>query len=127
MNAWPENELREIVESDDLHITPFREDNETYGAPTWIWSVQVDDDLYVRAYNGQNSSWHQAAVRENAGRIEAAGMTKEVTFEPADGPINDRIDKAYREKYDGSQYLESMVSERARSATVKILPCETSG
>jgi hypothetical protein len=25
------------------------------------------------------------------GRIIAAGMTEEVTFEPVDGPINDRI------------------------------------
>lgn len=71
MNAWPEDELSEIVESDDLHIAPFREDGETYGTPTWIWSVRVDDDLYVRAYNGQDSSWYQAAVRENAGLTPA--------------------------------------------------------
>jgi hypothetical protein len=51
----------------------------TYGTPTWIWSVAVDDALYVRTYNGQNSRWHQAAVRQKAGRIIAAGMTKEVT------------------------------------------------
>lgn len=80
----------------------------------------------MRAYNGQNSSWYQAAVRENAGRIEAAGMTKEVTFEPDDGSINNRIDEAYCEKYEESQYLESIISERARSATVKIIPRETS-
>lgn len=67
MNAWPEDELNEIAESDDLHVAPFREDGETYGTPTWIWSVRVDDALYVRAYSGQESSWYQAAVRENAG------------------------------------------------------------
>jgi hypothetical protein len=32
-------------------------------------------------------------------RIIAAGMTKEVTFEPVYGPINNRIDDAYRAKY----------------------------
>lgn len=126
MNTWQEDELRAIAESDDFHVAPFREDGETYGTPTWIWSVRVDDALYARAYNGQDSSWYQAAVRENAGRIEAAGMTKEVTFEPVDGPVLDRIDDAYREKYEGSQYLESMISERARSATVKVMPRETS-
>ena len=52
----------------------------------------------MRAYNGQNSRWYQAAVRQKAGRITAAGMTKEVTFEPVDGPINDRIDDAYRDE-----------------------------
>ncbi|WP_423746112.1 DUF2255 family protein (plasmid) [Haladaptatus sp. SPP-AMP-3] len=77
MTARPDDELSEISEPDDPHIAPFREDGETCGTPTWIWSVRVDDALYVRAYNGQDSSWHRAAVRENAGRIEAAGMTRE--------------------------------------------------
>ena len=122
MSTWSEDELSEIAESNDLHIAPFREDGETYGTPTWIWSVRVDDALYVRAYNGQDSSWYQAAVRENAGRIEAAGMTKEVTFEQVDGSINDRIDDAYRGKYEDSSYLDSMISERARSATMKVMP-----
>ncbi|CQH64739.1 maltose O-acetyltransferase (plasmid) [Halobacterium hubeiense] len=123
MNQWPEDELTEIVESDDLHIAPFREDGETYGTPTWIWSVAVEGDLYVRAYNGQDSSWYQAAVRENAGRIEAAGTTKDVSFESVeDEELNDRIDDAYRTKYEGSPYLDSMISERARSATVRVRP-----
>ncbi len=69
-----------------LHISPFREDGVTYGTPTWIWSVAVDDALHVRGYNGQRSRWYQAAVRQRAGRIVAAAMTREVTFEPADGP-----------------------------------------
>lgn len=125
MNTWPEDELNEIAESDDLHVAPFREDGETYGTPTWIWSVRVDDALYMRAYNGQDSSWYQAAVRENAGRIEAAGMTEEVIFEPADGSINDRINDAYREKYEGSSYLSAIISERARSATVEVMPRDT--
>jgi hypothetical protein len=79
----------------------------------------------VRAYNGQDSSWYQAAVRESAGRIEAAGMTKEVTFEPVDGLINDHIDDAYRKKYEGSSYLSAMISEHACSATIKVMPRDT--
>jgi hypothetical protein len=127
MSTWSKNELREITETDDLRISPFREDEKTYGTPTWIWSVGVDDALYVRAYNGQNSRWYQAAMREKAGRITAAGMTKEVTFEPVEGDINDRIDDAYRAKYKGSPYLKPMVSLRARSATVKVMPREITG
>jgi hypothetical protein len=107
---------------DDLHIAPFREDGVTCGTLTWIWSVVVGDMLYVRAYNGQNSRWYQAAVRQKAGRINAAGMRKEVTFEPVDGPINDLIEDAFRAKYRGSPYLGSMISARARSATVKVMP-----
>lgn len=119
---WPANELRRIVETDDLHISPFREDGATYGTPTWIWSVAVDGVLYVRGYNGQESRWYQAAIRQKAGRIRAAGMTKDVVFEPVDGPINDQIDEAYRAKYGGSPYLKPMIGARARAATVRVLP-----
>jgi hypothetical protein len=82
----------------------------------------VDDALYVRAYNGQKSRWYQAAMRQKAGRITVAEITKEVRFEPVDGPINDRIDAAYRAKYKGSPYLDPMTGARARSATAKINP-----
>ena len=122
--TWSKDELQKIAEADDLHISPFREDGVTYGTPTWIWSVAVYGALYVRAYNGRESRWYEAAVRQKAGRISAAGMTREVTFEPVEGPINDRIDDAYRAKYRGSPYLDPMIGARARSATVKVIPRE---
>jgi hypothetical protein len=129
MTAWSKNELHKIAEADDLHIAPFRADGVTYGTPTWIWSVAVDDALYVRGYNGQKSRWYQAAVRQKAGRIIAAGMTREVTFEPVEGPgndtTNDRIDLAYRAKYKSSPYLKPMIGTRARAATVRITPRES--
>jgi len=125
MTTWPEDDLRKIAEADDLHISPFRDDGKTYGTPTWIWSVAVDGALYVRGYSGQKSRWYQAAIRQKAGRIMAASVTKEVGFEPVDGPINDRIDDAYRAKYHGSPYLSPMIGARARSATVKVTPRET--
>jgi hypothetical protein len=122
MTRWSKDELRKIAEADDLHISPFREDRVTYGTPTWIWSVAVDDVLYVRGYNGLKSRWYQAAVQQKAGRIIAAGMTEEVSFEPVNEPINDRIDDACRTKYQNSPYLSPMISARARSATVKVTP-----
>ena len=122
MSTWSKDELRRVASADDLHISPFREDGVTYGTPTWVWSVAVGDSLYVRAYNGQDSSWYRAALRQKAGRITAAGMTKEVTFEPVEGPVKDHIDDAYREKYKGSPYLAPMIGARARSATVKVTP-----
>jgi hypothetical protein len=120
--AWSREDMRRIAESDDLHISPFREDGSTYGTPTWIWSVVVDGGLYVRAYNGADSRWYRAAMKQKAGRIIVADMTKEVTFEPVGGPINDRIDDAYSVKYRGSPYLQPMISDRARAATVRIIP-----
>ncbi len=125
MTTWSRDELRRIAETDDLYVAPFREDGRTYGTPTWIWSVAVDGDLYVRAYNGTSSRWYQAALRQRAGRITAAGMTKEVTFAPVESvgdAIRRRIDDAYRAKYAGSPYLASMIGTRARAATVQITP-----
>lgn len=122
MTEWSKEELGKIAVTDDLHIAPFREDGVTYGTPTWIWSVAVDDALYARGYNGQSSRWYQAAVQRKAGQIIAAGITKEVAFEPAIGAINDRIDEAYKAKYQRSPYLKPMIGTRARSATVKIMP-----
>ena len=125
MSTWTEDDLRRIADTDDLHISPFREDGVTYGTPTWIWSVAVGGALYVRAYNGRNSRWYRAAVRQKAGRITAAGMTKEVTFEPVNSKTHDLIDEGYRRKYRDSPYLEPMISARARAATIRITPRET--
>ena len=122
MIIWTKDELKRIAGTDDLHISPFREDGKTYGTPTWIWSVVVDGDLYVRAYNGRDSRWYRAAMHQHAGRITAAGITKEVAFEPVNGAIQDRIDDAYRAKYKDSEYLQPMIGTRARSATVKVTP-----
>ncbi len=69
--TWPKEQLQSMAQTDDLHISPFREDGKTYGTPTWIWSVVVDDQLYVRAYNGQSFRWYQAAMQQEAGRITA--------------------------------------------------------
>ena len=125
MTAWSNDERRSIAQAGDLHSSPFREDGMTYGTPTWIRSVAVGDALYVRAYKGQDSRWYQAAVRQKAGRITAAGMTKEVIFGPVEGPVDDRIDDAYGAKYRSSSYLSPMISAPARSATVKVMPRET--
>jgi hypothetical protein len=127
MAKWTKDELANIAVADDLHISPFRDDGVTYGTPTWIWSVVIDGELYVRAYNGQDSRWYLAALRQKAGRIMVAGITKEVSFERVDGPVNDRIDDAYRAKYERSPYLVPMIAAKARSATVKIHPRVTKG
>jgi hypothetical protein len=116
MTSWSKDELAAIAASDDLHVSPLRDDGVTYGTPTWIWSVVVDGDLYVRAYNGQ-------ALRQRGGRIRVAGMTRDVSFEPAADALNDRVDDAYGIKYRNSRYLNSMTSRQARYATVKIFLC----
>jgi hypothetical protein len=122
MGKWAKDRLQQITSSDDLHIAPFREDGVTLGTPTWIWSVVVDGELYVRAYNGTSSRWYQAASKQKAGQVTVAGQTTDVSFEQVTGEINDRIDAAYDAKYSSSPYLKPMIGDRARAATVRISP-----
>jgi len=42
-----------------------------------------------------------------------------------DGPINYRVDDAYRAKYKGSPYLAPMIGARARSAIIRVIPQKT--
>lgn len=119
---WPNDVLTTIDAADDLHISPLREDGETFGTPTWIWAVVVDGDLFVRGYNGVGSRWFQAALARPDGRIRAAGSVHEVTFDPAPSELTDRVDAAYRAKYAPSPYLPPMISARARAAGIRIRP-----
>lgn len=59
-------------------------------------------------------------MKNKTGRITAAGETLDVTFEPVSGPINDRIDDAYRAKYPDSDFLEPRIVDKVRAATVRI-------
>ena len=122
MTEWTADELAAIAGADDLHIAPLRPDGVTFGTPTWIWSVAVDGGLYVRAYNGVQSRWYQAALTQGAGRITAAGLTRQVRFESVTGPVNDHIDAAYHAKYAASPYLPAMIATRTRAATIRITP-----
>ncbi|MEO8735243.1 MAG: DUF2255 family protein [Edaphobacter sp.] len=63
MTTWKQDEITKIAASDDLHVSPFREDGKTYGTPTWIWPVVVDGKLYIRPYNGVSSRWYKAAMQ----------------------------------------------------------------
>jgi len=123
MANWTSHELQAMGAADDLHVSPFRDDGATYGTPTWIWSVVVGPDLFVRAYYGLRSRWYQAALSQKAGRVTVAGMTRDVAFDPvATAALSDAIDDAYRRKYAGSQYLGHMIAAGSRAATMKITP-----
>ncbi|MFB8440034.1 DUF2255 family protein [Streptomyces niveus] len=122
MNSWSQTQLRVIAENTDLFVSPFREDGTTYGTPTQTWALVVDGDVYVRAVNGRQSSWYQAAISQKAGRVRVAGKYYEVTFEPADSGVDTAVDAAYEEKYPGSSAVPIMQGEGPKSATVRISP-----
>ena len=122
MNSWNEDDLWAIAESHDLCISPFREDGTTYGTPTLVWPLVVDGEVYVRAANGQQSSWYAAALNQKAGRIRVGGKDYEVTFEPGGNETAAAIDAAYEAKYNGSSAVPIMQGAGPKSATVRISP-----
>lgn len=122
--SWTRDDLKCVMDNDDLHIAPYRPDGATPGTPTWIWAVVVDGELYVRAYNGQNSRWYRAAKEQGMGQISLAGTTRDVAFKPLTGSddFQVRIDDAYHTRYAGSPYLDHMVGAASRTATLRITP-----
>ena len=114
-----------FAQADDFHIAPYRADGTTPGTLTWIWSVVVDGDLYMRAWNGQQSRWYNAAKNQGAGKIMIAGNEYTVAFElvPVTGheALQYEIDAAYRKKYAGSQYMPPMIADGPRNATVRVI------
>jgi hypothetical protein len=122
MTAWSPEQLEAIATTDDLYVSPFRDDGVTYGTPTQTWALVVDGDVYVRAANGPASRWYQAAITQEAGRVRVSDETWEVTFESAAGVDEAAIDAAYETKYPGSSAVAVMQGDGPRSAAVRITP-----
>jgi len=125
--TWTSEELNKIGTAEELQIASLRRDG-TLRKQVTIWVVRLGDDLYVRSVYGRTSAWFRGTQVRHAGRIQAGGVNKDVTFVDADPDINDQIDAAYRAKY--RRYAESIVSSivspEARSATIKLVPRSTS-
>lgn len=125
MTTWTKDELAKIGDAEELEIASLRDDG-TLRTSVTIWVVRYNDDLYVRSVNGRTSGWFRGIQVRHAGRIQAGGINKEVTFVEvdADHEINNPIDAAYRTKYRryAKRIIDSIVSPTARSATLKLLP-----
>jgi hypothetical protein len=127
MIAWTSDELRKIGVAEELQIAFVRRDGRLR-KPVTIWVVRHGDDLYVRSVNGRTGAWFRGTQVRHEGRIWAGGIEKDVAFVGADSGINDQIDAAYRAKYRryAGSIISSIVSPKARSATIKLVPRSTS-
>ena len=128
MTAWTSDELNKIGKAEELQIASIRREG-TLRKPVTIWVVRVGDDLYVRPIHGRTSAWFRGVQTRHEGQIRAGGVVKDVTFVEESNPdINEQIDAAYRTKYRryAASIINSIVSPKARSATIKLVPCPTS-
>lgn len=127
MTTWTKEELNIMSEAGDLFISIPNKDGSTH-APTFVWGVVVDDQLYCRGYNGINAAWYLSAKREGKGHITMGdvngSVNKNVSFEFInDFKDVDKIDAAYKQRFSGSEYLDDILTRKAQEATVKIIPC----
>ncbi|MGX4764252.1 DUF2255 family protein [Holzapfeliella sp. JNUCC 72] len=119
MAKWTQEELQLANTEQNLYISIPNEHGEMH-SKTFIWFVEVNNELYVRGANGINSRWYKAALREKKGRVFFGNVEKDVTF---DFLINDQtnllINSAYANKYDA--YIDIMTSNSAIQSSIRLV------
>jgi hypothetical protein len=125
MTTWTNDEINKIGTAEELQIAPLRRDG-TLRDPVTIWVVRVGDDLYVRSVNGRTAEWFRGAQVCREGHIQAGGVEKDVTFINVDPEINEQLDAAYRTKFRhyAASIINSIVSDKARSTTMRLVPLQ---
>ena len=124
MAGWSNDELTKIGGAEEVDVAALRGDGTPRKRVT-VWLVRHGDGLYVRsAVRGANATWYRGAVETRHGRIWAAGIHKDVTFEAAGSNLNDEIDAEYRDKYRryAGRILNSCLTPEARSTTLRLVP-----
>ena len=124
MTQWTSDELNKIGRAEELQIASLRRDGSLRSYRT-IWVVRIGDDLYVRSVNGRGSDWFRGVLTRHAGRIQAGGVEKDVTFvEQNDPVVQEQIDAAYRKKYGHypKEYVDACLTPQAHTATVRLMP-----
>ncbi|GAA2562372.1 hypothetical protein GCM10010435_38070 [Winogradskya consettensis] len=123
MMTWSSGELTAIGDADELRIASRRADG-TLRPYVIIWVVRSGDDLYVRSAYGSDNPWFRRAMASGAGRVQAGGVERDVTFGEAGPGVHEDIDKAYHLKYDryGAKIVNTVVGPQAVPVTVRLIP-----
>ena len=123
MATWASDELSRLTDEDELGITSRRPDG-TLRPFVTIWFVRLDDDLYVRSAYGPENGWFRRAIDAGEGRILAAGVERDVTFESPDPSVAAALHRAYHRKYDrfGAAIVDTVVSADAARSTIRLVP-----
>ncbi|MCP2342435.1 DUF2255 family protein [Actinomadura rupiterrae] len=122
MKTWSAEDLTRIGEAAEIRIAPEGRDGAAR-RPTTIWVVRNGDDLYVRSANGPEGHWYRTAETSHRGRIEVAGLVRDVTFVNTTEPfVNDEIDAAYLKKYGSTPWAEPMTQPGPRGTTLRLEP-----
>jgi hypothetical protein len=120
--AWNRDQLEQIGQAEELHITSYRRDG-TLRRWTPIWVVRVGDDLYIRSARGRDGGWYRHATRNHAARIRAGDLETDVTLQLTnDAPTNAQVEAAYRSKYQSqTSSLGYMTTPTAAETTLRLV------
>jgi len=121
--AWTSQELDSIGHAEELQIASLRRGGEL-GSRRTIWVVRVGDGVYVRSVHGPGSDWYRGTRARQEGRIQAGGVTKDVTIVDAGDEVDDAVDAAYRTKYGhyAAYIIKAITSPEAGSTTMRLEP-----
>ena len=122
MSSWTPADLTALAADGDLYISPLRQDGRTYARPTQIWWVDVDGEMFVRAWHGPTARWYRTALAQGRGRVRVGSLTTDATFRAAPTENADAVDAAYRAKYGSSSYTAAMLADGPKAATVIVTP-----
>lgn len=122
MTSWTTDELDRIGNADELEISSRRSDGSLRPYVT-IWAVRSGDDIFVRSAAGADNPWYRRAMASGKGRIQAGGVERDVTFEPAVAGVQDSIDDEYHAKYDhyGARTVNPVTGEHSHNVTIRLV------
>jgi hypothetical protein len=120
MSPWTADELDRVGNASELRVAGRRKDGSLRNGVI-IWSVRVDDEIYIRSVYGPEASWFRGTQVSGDGRIEAGGITKDVTYVSVDD-LNDIIDSAYHRKYGGGSAVKAITTPLAATTTLRVDP-----
>ncbi|ADG77412.1 hypothetical protein TPAU25S_02258 [Tsukamurella paurometabola] len=107
----------------EIEISSYRKDG-TLRHWVPIWTVRVGDDIYIRSAFGVDGGWYKWAKIKGIGRVRIGGMEADVALIPdTTDDVQQQVDAGFETKYpNGGAATRTMVTEPARSATVRLAP-----
>ncbi len=123
MSAWVSDELDRVGDATELQVASRRRDG-SLRPYVRIWVVRAGDDLYVRSAYGPNNGWWRRAKASGKGRVRAASIERDVSFEEPAPAVAGAVTAAYHAKYDryGPGIVGTVVSPEAEQLTLRIVP-----
>ena len=123
MTGWTTEDLSRVGEAEEIKLATIRADGSLRPYVT-MWVVRANDELYVRSAYGPDNPWFRRARASGAGRIQAGGLERDVTFAEPSAGVHPALDSAYHAKYDrfGPKIVGTVVGPQTEAVTIRLLP-----